>query len=123
MPQRGGVMSHNVNRRCFLSTVATAGTTVALGEWAAMLPISPARADEAKVTPDLVRFSADTEPIVKLILDTPREKCIAAVVEQFNKGLPYRHFLASLYLAAIRVGPWHNNPFDHVAYSIHSAQQ
>jgi hypothetical protein len=75
------------------------------------------------VTPDLVRFSPDTEPLVKLIVETPPEKCVTVVMEQLRKGLPYRHLLAAMYLTAVRVGPWYNTAFDHNAYSIHSAHQ
>jgi hypothetical protein len=79
----------------------TAGAAVGLGEWT---KLSPATADEAKVTPDLVRFSPDIEPIVRLIEETPREKCVAMMIGQLQKGLPYRNFLAGLYLANIRTG-------------------
>ena len=86
-------------RRQFLRTTA-AGVSLGLGEWAAvLLPISPASAEEAKVTPDLVRFGSDIEPFVRMIEDTPREKCPAMMIEQLRKGLPYRQFLAALYLA------------------------
>jgi len=46
------------------------------------LPLSPATADEAKVTADLVRFSQDIEPIVRLIEETRREKCVAMMIGQ-----------------------------------------
>lgn len=111
------------SRRSFLRTAAAGGAAVSLGESTAVLPRSCAWAHEDKLAPEHVRFSPDTEPIVKLILDTPREKCIAAVAEQFRRGMPLRDFLAALYLTAARVGPWYANAFDHVAYSIHSAHQ
>jgi hypothetical protein len=116
-------MTHEQPRRRFLRTVASAGAAFGLADVAGLGPLGLASADEVNVAPDHIRFSPATEPIVKLILDTPREKCIAAVVEQFRKGMPSRDFLAALYLAAVRVGPWHANPFDHVAYAIHSAHQ
>src|SRR5688572_4723595 len=114
-------MSPSLNRRRFLGTAASIGSAAVWGEWTGLLRV--ARAEEIQVTPDLVRFSPETEPIIKLILDTPREKCIATMVERFNHGMTYRQFMAALYLAATRVGQWHENPFDHVAYSIHSAHQ
>jgi hypothetical protein len=119
-------MSQSNSRRRFLQTVTAAGTSLGLSDWATLLPISPATADEATVTPDLVRFDADIEPIVKLIEQTPQEACIAAMVEQLRKGLPYRHFLAALYLAAIRASRWHGSGlhgYDHNAYVVHSAYQ
>ncbi len=90
-------MARQKTRRQFLHAGATADTVFGLGEWAGLLPLSPANADEAKVTPDLVRFGPDLEPIVKLIEDTPREKCVAMMVEQLRKGVPYRIFMAALY--------------------------
>jgi hypothetical protein len=117
--------NHDPTRRYFLGTAATAGAALSLGEWAGLLPLSAACADEAKVTPELVRFSPDIEPIVRLIEQTPRERCVAAMIEQLRAGLPYRHFLAALYLAAIRAAKWHGqiHGYDHNAYVVHSAHQ
>jgi serine protease Do len=49
------------SRRQFLGTTAAAGASLGLGDWAALLPISPANADDAKVTPDLVRTDQDIQ--------------------------------------------------------------
>jgi hypothetical protein len=46
------------------------------------LPVSKAVADEAKVTPDLVRFGPEIEPVVKLIEETPKEKCVVVIGER-----------------------------------------
>ncbi|HXJ72856.1 MAG TPA: hypothetical protein VNM37_08380, partial [Candidatus Dormibacteraeota bacterium] len=91
-----------------------------------MWPLGPANADEAKITPDLVRFSPEIEPVVRLIEQTPDDKAVAVMVEQLKNGMPYRHFLAALYLAAIRAARWHGDGvhgFDHSAYWVHSAYQ
>lgn len=48
------------------------------------------------------------------------------MLEQLKQALPYRHFLAALYLAAIRAARWHGDGahgFDHSAYWVHSAYQ
>lgn len=95
-------MTHLPSRRTFLRTAAAAGTALGAGEWATLLPLSPTRADEIKVTPDLVRFGPELEPVVRLIEETPREKCPPMMIEQLKKGLPYRHFLAALFLANLR---------------------
>src|SRR5262245_22790213 len=119
-------MTPEPTRRHFLRTAATAGTALGLGEFAALASLGPANAAEAKVTPGLVRFSPDIEPVVRLIEETPQDKCVAAVVERLRKGLPYRHFLAALYLAAIRAARWHGDGihgYDHSAYVVHSAYQ
>src|SRR5262249_27910158 len=79
-----------------------------------------------KVTPDLVRFGPEIEPVVQLIEETPEDRCVAVMVEQLRNGLPYRHFLAALYLAAIRAARWHGDGihgYYHSAYVDHSAYQ
>lgn len=106
-------------RRQFLRRSAAAGSLgVGLGEWASLLPISPATAEEAKVTPDLVRFGPDIEPLVRLIEETPREQCPSMMIAQLRKGLPYRQFLAALYLANIRT-----NEVNHPLAVLHSTNQ
>lgn len=117
-------MLRKSTRRQFLQTAA-GGAVLGTGDLKGLLPLSPATAAEAKVTPDLVRFCPEVEPIVRLIEDTPQEKCIAMMIEQLRKGLPYRYFLAALYLSAIRAAKWHGGPhgFDHIAYVVHSVQQ
>src|SRR5262245_3335144 len=106
------------SRRSFLQVATTAGASLGLGHWTGLLPLTPATADEAKLTPDLVRFGPDLEPVVRLIEETPREKCVAVMIEQLRDGLPYRHFLAALYLANIRTAV-----IDHPLAVLHSADQ
>lgn len=112
-------------RRQFISSTAAAATAATVSEWAALLPISPASAADMRVTTELVRFGAEIEPIVALIEKTPREKCVEAMMLRLRDGLPYRQFLAALYLAAIRAAKWHGgiHGFDHNAYVVHSANQ
>jgi hypothetical protein len=119
-------MARQQTRRHFLQTAAAAGAAFSVGDFAALWPLAPANADEAKVTPDLVRFSPEIEPTVRLIEQTPDDKVVAVMVEQLKNGLPYRHFLAALYLAAIRAARWHGDGihgYDHSAYWVHSAYQ
>jgi hypothetical protein len=114
-------MAGQHTRRQFLRA-ATGG----LGEFAALGSLGPASADDAKVTPELVRFGPDIEPVVKLIEETPQDKCVPVFVAQLKKGLPYRQFLAALYLAAIRAARWHGDGahgWDHNAYWVHSGYQ
>jgi len=104
-------------------TASATGAALGLSEWAGLLPFSPASADEAKVTPDLIRFSPEIEPIVRLIEETPREKCVPVFIEQLRHGLPYRHFLAAQYLAAIRAARFHAGRaqgYSHNAFVVHS---
>jgi len=59
------------------------------------------RAD-AQVSPEIVRFDAEMEPLVRLIEVTPREKCAALVKEQLRANVPHRQLMAALYLAGVR---------------------
>jgi hypothetical protein len=118
-------MAGQQTRRQFVRA-ATAGTVFGLGDFAALWQLGPANAREAEVTPDLVRLGSDLEPLVRLIEQTPQARCVAVMVEQLRTGVPYRHFLAALYLAAIRAARWHGSGihgFDHSAYVVHSAYQ
>ncbi|HZL89322.1 MAG TPA: hypothetical protein VFB96_13170 [Pirellulaceae bacterium] len=111
-------MWRKTSRRIFLQSAVAAGVSLRAGPWDALLPISPASADEAAVASELVRFTPDIEPIVRLIEETPRAKCAEMMIEQLRAGLPYRCFLAALYLANIRTGM-----VDHPLAVLHSAGQ
>jgi hypothetical protein len=104
----------NTTRRRFLRTVVGAAAlglpnVPLLGELAAF---------GAEPPPDTMRFGADLEPIVRLIEDTPREKCVAVFIDQLRRGLPYRRFLAAVFFAGIRRYRSH-----HDVYKIHSVHQ
>src|SRR4051812_7717055 len=102
-------MSHHLSRRRFLHAAAVAGLSGGR-------PLAGARAGGA--AGDVIRFGRDLEPVVRLIEDTPREDCVAALADQLRRGLPYRRFLAAVLLAAIRK----QNP-HHSVYLVHSAHQ
>ena len=53
-------------------------------------PLLLARSD-AKVTPDMVTFRPEVEPLVGLIERTPRERCAEMLVEQLRRGVSYRY--------------------------------
>jgi hypothetical protein len=110
-------------KRRSLFKSAPGAAAAGMAQWAGGFRFSSAKAAEVSVEPAMIRVSAETEPLVKLILDTPRDDCVAVIVREFRRGLPVRHLLAALYLAAIRPGLWHRSAFDHVAYVIHSAHQ
>src|SRR6185295_11676273 len=69
-------------------------------------------------TPDKVRFGPDIEPIVRLIEETPRDRCVEVFIQQLRRGLPYRRFLAAVFFAGIRRYRSH-----HDVYKIHSVHQ
>jgi hypothetical protein len=78
------------------------GLGAELGPWASLRTITPLRADDAKVKPEMVRFRPEIEPVVRLIEETPRERAIEVAIIQLKKGLSYKDLLAGLFLAGIR---------------------
>ncbi|MGE0608275.1 MAG: hypothetical protein AB7O62_14355 [Pirellulales bacterium] len=111
-------------RRGFLGTAAGAGLAGSLADLNAFLPLSPLSAAEAQVTPDLVRLRPEIEPLVRLIEETPRDKCFELLAAQLKAGLPYRNFLAALFLAGIRnVNPQPPGFKFHCVFVIHAANQ
>jgi hypothetical protein len=54
------------------------------------------------VTPDVVKFSPEMEPVVRWIEETPRDRALQTAAEQLKGGLPYRQLLGGLFLAGIR---------------------
>jgi hypothetical protein len=109
-------------RREFLT--ATAGLVGSAAASDTLLRLTPLSATEAALTPDLVQLTPDIEPIVRLIEQTPREKCFEVIAEQLRGGLPYRQFLAGLYLAGIRnVNPQPPGFKFHCVFVIHAAHQ
>lgn len=72
----------------------------------------------------LVQLTADIEPVVRLIEETPREKCFEVIAEQLRRGLPHRKFVAALFLAGIRnVNPQPPGFKFHCVFVIHAAHQ
>lgn len=59
-------------------------------------------AAEAAMNPQAVRFSAEIEPLVRLLEDTPRERLLEEVAHRIRRGTTYREVLAALLLAGVR---------------------
>lgn len=111
-------------RRDVLRQVCGASLAGALTNLSGILALSPLSRAEAAIVPEMVQLRPEIEPIVRLIEHTPREKCIPMVVEQLRRGLPYRQFLAALYLAGIRnVSPQPPGFKFHCVFAIHAAHQ
>src|SRR5262245_54203145 len=103
-------------RRSFLKTIA--GTaSLGLADVTSLAGLR-ALADEKAPVPDTVRFGPEIEPIVRLIEDTPGNDCVRVLIEQLQKGLPYRRLLAGVFFAGIRrLNSYHD------VYKIHSVHQ
>ncbi len=114
----------STNRRNFLRSAAGASMFGAVADWQGFSAITPVAAEETAVTPDIVRFDPSIEPLVKILEETPREKCPEMMVERLRHGVTYRQFLAALFLAGIRnVNPQPPGFKFHCVFVIHAAHQ
>jgi hypothetical protein len=95
-------MRQPINRREFVARSVQAGALAGLGDLAFLHGLPPVSADEAKVPAGKVRLSADIEPLVRLIEDTPRDKLLEAVAGRIKDGLAYQPLLTALMLAGVR---------------------
>jgi hypothetical protein len=90
-----------VARREFLQTLG--GSVVAgAGAWAALQSLVPAKASEVAISPDVVQFNAEMEPVVRWIEETPRDRVLQVASERLKGGLSFRQLLGGLFLAGIR---------------------
>ena len=81
------------------------------------LTFAPLSRAEARLPAEGVRTNPETMRLVRLIDETPREKCQELLVREFRRGVPYRELLAAAFLfAALRDG-------HHSVYLVHSAHQ
>ena len=110
-----------ISRRSFLGGVAGAGLLGSVGGLDALARLRPVSAAESVVPPEMVRFTPEIEPIVRLIEETPRDKCVEVMANALRKGMTYRQFLAALFLAGIRnVSPQPPGFKFHCVFVIHS---
>ena len=108
-----------ISRRDVLHGVTSAAVCRAAGALASPLLIGR---EEAEVTPGLMRFRPEIEPLVALFERTPRDKCAEMLVDQLRQGVSYRQLMAALFLAGIRnVNPRPPGFALHCVFVIHSA--
>lgn len=111
-------------RRDFLKSLTRFGALGTLGNAHTFLGLSPSWGAETEVTPNVVRLSPEIEPLVRLIEETPREKCFGMMADQLRRGCSYRQFLGALFLAGIRnVNPQPPGFKFHCVFVMHSAHQ
>jgi hypothetical protein len=115
-------MTLHSSRRRFLKATAAGSCLFGLENLGALLQLGVACAGEPPAEIDRVRFSPEIEPLVRLIEQTEREKCIEVLVAQLRRGVSYRQFLAALFLAGIReVNPRPCSSKLHCVFVIHAA--
>jgi hypothetical protein len=95
-------MNSSSTRRSFLRNTATASSLVGLGGLSFLSRLPRLSAQDVKVNPKVVQFSAEIEPLVRFIEDTPRERLLEEAGTRVQRGLSYRELLAALSLAGVR---------------------
>jgi hypothetical protein len=108
-----------ISRRDLFSGLTSAALCSAARLFASPLLLSR---EEAQISPGLMKFRPEIEPLVGLIERTPRSQCAEMVVDQLRQGVSYRQLLAALFLAGIRnVNPRPPGFALHCVFVIHSA--
>jgi hypothetical protein len=108
-----------ISRRRVVSGLASAAVCSAAGALTSPLLIGR---EEAEVTPSLMKFRPEIEPLVALIERTPRDRCAEMLVDQLRQSVSYRQLMAALFLAGIRnVNPRPPGFALHCVFVIHSA--
>ena len=94
-------MFNPLDRRRFVTRSLQAGAVAALGDFSFLngLP-SPAADDPAQRK--LASVSAEIEPLVRLIEDTPRNKILESIIAEVHKGTSYEQLLSAVFLAGVR---------------------
>jgi hypothetical protein len=91
-----------MHRRTFLKSSAAAGSLVASGSLGFLAALPRVTAEDAKLSPQAVRFYPDIEPLVRLLEDTSRERVLEEVAARVKRGTSYREVLTALLLAGVR---------------------
>jgi hypothetical protein len=91
----------DIDRRTFFMDLGCRAVGGAAG-WRALQAVVPALAEDAKVTPEIVKFRPEMEEVIRWIEETPRERILDEAVDRLKKGLPYRQLVAGVFLAGIR---------------------
>ena len=111
-------------RRNFLKDIGSTGLVAVGGGLPNLFSGTPLTVAETRVTADVVRFTPEMEPLVRLIEKTERAKCFDMIVEQLRRGTSYRQFLGALFLAGVRdVSPKPPGFKYHCVFVIHAAHQ
>src|SRR5437867_1786283 len=95
------IMQNKATRRQFLKSAGMGGA-LGLGNFAFLRRLPPVSAQEARVTPALVKLDAGIEPLVHLIEETPQADLLEQVARRIHQGTTYQEVVAALFLAGIR---------------------
>src|SRR5438128_1975685 len=118
-------MQDKATRRQFLKAAGMSGAALSVGNLGFLEKVPPVSAQEARVTPALVRLNAGIEPLVRLIEDTPQAELLEQVAQRIRQGATYQQVVAALFLAGVRnIAPRPNVGFKfHAVMVINAAHQ
>src|SRR2546422_5049856 len=118
-------MQDKATRRQFLKAAGMSGAALSVGNLGFLEKVPPVSAQEARVTPALVRLNAGIEPLVRLIEDTPQAELLEQVAQRIRQGTTYQQVVAALFLAGVRnIAPRPNVGFKfHAVMVINAAHQ
>ena len=118
-------MQDKATRRQFLKAAGMSGAALSVGNLGFLEKVPPVSAQEARVTPALVRLNAGIEPLVQLIEDTPPAELLEQVAQRIRQGTTYQQVVAALFLAGVRnIAPRPNVGFKfHAVMVINAAHQ
>lgn len=113
-----------LSRRAFLGSSAGAGLATSFGALGAFERLALGAGPDTSLSPELVRLTPEIEPIVRLIEETPRERCLETIIARLRAGLSYRELMAALYLAGIRnVNSQPPGSGFHCVFVVHAGHQ
>ena len=95
-------MAERTTRRQFLKFAGASGTALGFGSLAFLTRLPPVSAQEARLSPRLVKLDAGIEPLVRLIEETAQSDLLEKVAQRIHQGTTYQQVVAALFLAAIR---------------------
>jgi hypothetical protein len=95
-------MSDPFDRRRFVTRSLQAGAIAALGDFSFLHGLPALAADNDKTARHLVPLSAEIEPLVCLMEDTPRGQLMERIVGEVRKGTSYEELLSAVFLAGVR---------------------
>ena len=88
-------------RRKFLQ-VSSMGVAAMSGGLEFLAHLPHVSAQEAALSPRLVKFDDSIEPLVRLIEEAPRQRLLEQIADRIQRGHSYREVLAALFLAGVR---------------------
>jgi hypothetical protein len=95
-------MSSPLSRRDFVATTAKVSALAGVGNFAFLNALPHLSADDTRVRPEMVRTSADIEPLVRVLEETPRDEVLERVALRIRRGTSYQELLSALMLAGVR---------------------